>query len=221
MVDIKKGGGFSAGIALRFIYSNLATDQTVSGVAIKPGIAGAADISFAYNQDFKVNKYKTNLAMGLNISNIGSKITYTESAEKDFIPMNLGFGVRYQFNIDDYNQINLAVDMNKLLVPTPQPWIDEDSDGLPDKYDDNNNGILDYREKSVPKALFSSFSDAPGGASEEFHEMMWSIGMEYWYDQMFAVRFGYFNEHENKGNRKFFTAGLGLRYSVSGWTFLI
>ncbi len=208
LVKIKKGGGFSAALALRFVYSNLATGQTVNGIDIKPGLAGAADIGFAYNQDFKIKKkYKTNLAVGLNLSNIGSKITYTESAEKDFIPMNFGLGTTYSFNFDDHNQINLSVDMNKLLVPTPSGT------------DADSSGIYDYREKSVPSALFTSWGDAPGGFKEEMHEITWSTGLEYWYDQQFAVRAGYFHEYENKGNRQFFTAGLGLRFKVFGLDF--
>lgn len=208
LVKIKKGGGFAAGLALRFIYSNLASGQTVAGVDIQPGLAGSADIAFAYNQDFKIaKKYKTNLAIGLNFSNIGSKITYTESAEKDFIPMNMGLGTQYSFNFDDHNQLNLVIDMNKLLVPTPST---EDADG---------NGIYDYREESVPGALFGSWFDAPNGFSEELREITWSMGLEYWYDQQFAVRFGYFNENQNKGNRQFFTAGLGLRFKVFGLDF--
>jgi len=208
LVKIKKGGGFSAALALRFIYSNLATGQVVGGVDIKPGLAGAADIAFAYNQDFKIkNKYKTNFALGLNISNVGSKITYTESAEKDFIPMNFGLGARYSFNFDDHNQLNIAADMNKLLVPTPS------------NEDEDSNGIYDYREVSVPSAIFTSWGDAPGGFKEEMHEITWSTGIEYWYDQQFAVRFGYFHEYENKGARQFFTAGLGLRFKVFGLDF--
>lgn len=210
LVEIKKGGGFAAGLALRFIYSNLASGQTVNLVEIKPGLAGAADIAFAYNQDFKISKkYPTNLAIGLNFSNIGSKITYTESAEKDFIPMNFGLGTRYEFNFDEdkHNQVSIAIDMNKLLVPTP------------DTTDADNNGIFDYREKSVPSAFFTSWGDAPGGFSEEMREITWSMGFEYWYDGQFAVRAGYFHENEAKGNRQFFTAGLGLRFKVFGLDF--
>ena len=208
LVEIKKGGGFSAALGLRFIYSNLASGQTINNIPIKPGLAGAADIGFAYNQDFRIKKkYGSNLALGLLMSNIGSKITYTESAERDFIPMNFGLGACYTFKFDDHNQIGLAIDMNKLLVPTPS-GIDADS-----------NGIFDYREKSVPAAIFTSWGDAPGGFREEFNEMTWSMGLEYWYDQQFAVRFGYFHEHITKGARQFFTAGLGLRFKVFGLDF--
>ena len=115
--------------------------------------------------------------------------------------------MQYSFNFDDYNQLNFAVDVNKLLVPTPAA-VDEDS-----------NGVFDYREKSVPAAIFTSFSDAPGGAAEEFREFTIAAGMEYWYNQQFAVRAGYFYEPATKGNRRFFSAGLGLRYSVFGLDF--
>ncbi|GIV33784.1 MAG: hypothetical protein KatS3mg031_1319 [Chitinophagales bacterium] len=208
LVKIKKGGGFGASLGLRFIYSNLAAGQEVSsGVVVEPGMTGAADVGFAYNQDFKVGRFKTNLALGLTFTNIGGKITYTQSSEKDFIPMNFGLGFRYEFNIDDHNQINIAADVNKLLVPTP------------DTTDADGNGILDYREVSVASAFFTSWADAPGGAAEEFREVMWSTGLEYWYNQMFAVRAGYFHENKTKGNRHFFTAGLGLRFSVFGIDF--
>lgn len=199
--------GFSAGIGLRFIYSNLATGQTVTGTTISPGVAAAADVAFYYQLPIKVKDRDTELAFGLNLSNLGSKISYTESAVKDFIPMNMGFGTRYTFNIDDHNQLNLAVDLNKLLVPTP--------DGV----DADSNGVNDYREKSVPSAIFGSFSDAPGGAKEEFREFTVGAGLEYWYDQQFAVRIGYFYEAPDKGNRKYLSAGLGLRYSVFGLDF--
>jgi len=197
LAEFKKGGGFSAGLALRFIYSSLATGQSVEGTEVKAGMAGAADIAFAFNKNFKVRKkYKANFAMGLNISNMGSKMSYTESSEKDFLPMNFGFGTRYSLDIDKHNQLSFAVDMNKLLVPG------NDSSGT-----------------SVPAAIFSSWGDAPGGFSEEMREITWSLGMEYWYNQVFALRTGYFHENENKGNRKFVTAGLGLRLNVFGLDF--
>lgn len=197
LAEFKKGGGFSAALALRFIYSSLATGQEVEGIDVKPGMAGAADLSFAFNKDFKVKKkYKSNFAMGLNISNIGSKMSYTESAKKDFLPMNFGLGTRYSLDIDKHNQLSFAIDMNKLLVPGK-----------------DNSG------KSVPAAIFSSWGDAPGGFAEEMREITWSLGLEYWYNQLLALRTGYFHENENKGNRKFVTAGLGLRLNVFGLDF--
>ncbi len=196
----KLGENFSTGLALRFIYSNLASGQHVQAIPIKAGIAAAADIGFYYNKPIEIGDRETKLGLGLVISNVGSKITYTESAEKDFLPGNLGFGAAWEFNFDDFNQINIAADINKLLVPSP------DSAGT-------------HRTKSVAAGIFGSFSDAENGGKEEMQELMYSTGIEYWYDQQFAVRVGYFHEHALKGNRKFFTAGIGLKYSVFGLDF--
>jgi hypothetical protein len=224
--------GFSAAISMRFIYSNLAGGQVVQGISIKPGIAAAADLGFYYNKDIKMKKMKSNIGVGLNFSNLGSKITYTSSAERDFIPMNMGIGTRYTLDIDDYNQINIAVDFNKLLVPTPIPQYQTDGNGNPiadpnnpggflenPDYDADDNGVADYREKSVPGAIFSSFGDAPGGFKEELKEFTVGVGAEYWYDQLFAVRAGYFYESPDKGKRRFLSVGVGLRYSVFGIDF--
>ena len=199
--------GFSAAMGLRFIYSNLATGQTVNGVNITPGKAAAADVAFYYNHPFKIKKVKTNLAFGLNLSNLGSKISYTTSAEKDFIPMNMGIGAAWQVQVDEHNMISVVVDANKLLVPTTST------------VDKNGDGIYDYRQKSVPEAIFTSFGDAPGGVKEEFNEVTWSAGAEYWYNKLFAVRAGYFYEAPTKGNRHYFTCGVGIRYSVFGLDF--
>ena len=198
---------FATALTLRFIYSNLAAGQQVSGVDIHPGTAAAADISLYYINDVNLGKKKGELAIGANISNVGSKITYTNSIDKDFIPMNLGIGSALSVDFDDYNEITLALDINKMLVPTPS----ED--------DKNGNDIFDYKEKSIVGGMLGSFSDAPDGFSEEINEIMYSVGIEYWYDKQFAVRAGYFNEHSTKGNRKFFTVGLGIRYNVFGLNF--
>lgn len=197
------------GVNLKYIYSNLASGQNVNGVEITPGNAFAADVNLygSYPVELK-SGLETELAWGLNISNIGTKISYTESAEnKDFIPTNFALGAAWSINFDDYNKIVLAGDVNKLLVPTP------------DSVDADNNGIFDYKEQSIVSGIIGSFSDAPDGFSEEFRELMYSAGIEYWYDEQFAVRAGYFNEHSTKGNRKFFTVGLGLRYNVFGLDF--
>jgi hypothetical protein len=198
----------SAGLNLKYLYSNLATGQYVNGVEIKPANGVAADVSLFYTNDFETGDKKSNIGLGMNISNIGNKITYTSSIEKDFIPTNLGLGAAYGVEFDDYNKLTIALDFNKLLVPTP------------DSTDTNpNNGILDYKEKSVVSGILGSFSDAPNGFSEELHEVIVSTGLEYWYDNKFAVRTGYFYEHATKGGRQFFTVGLGLRYSVFGLDF--
>lgn len=207
------GKGFSSGIGLRYIYSNLAGGQSLtSGTDIQPGNAVSADISFYYEKDISIKKVKgSQFAAGLNLSNLGSKITYTNSAERDFIPMNMGIGTRFTVDIDEFNQISVSLDFNKLLVPTPD--LDTSSN------DSDNNGIPDFREKSVPSAIFSSFSDAPGGFSEEIKEFTVGAGFEYWYDQLFAVRAGYFYESPEKGRRQFLSLGVGLRYSVFGIDF--
>ncbi len=193
---------FSSGIMLRFIYSNLATGQQVNGVDIKPGTSVAADIGFHYqNNDLKVSGKDAELGAGINFSNIGAKITYTaDAANKDFLPANMALGAALNVHIDDYNQIMVGLDINKLLVPTP------DSTGT-------------FKDKSVPSAIFGSFTDAPGGFTEELHEFIYSLGLEYWYDEQFAIRAGYFYEHPTKGNRNFVTVGLGLKYNVFGLNF--
>ncbi len=199
---------FSVGVALKFIYSNLAAGQVVSGVNIRPGITAGGDVSAFYtNPKMKIGNYDATFNAGLNLANIGSKITYTNSIDKDFIPSNMGLGTALTLAFDDYNEITMAFDINKLLVPTP------------DSIDLDANGIFDYKEKSPVAGMFSSFSDAPGGFSEEMQELMFSLALEYWYDQQFAVRAGYFNEHSRKGNRKFFTVGLGIKYNVFGLNF--
>ena len=178
----KLSENFSAAIGGKFIFSNLASGQTVNGQEITVGTAGAADVSFYYNTPLKLSSMNTDLAVGLAISNIGSKITYTNAGndERDFIPTNLGLGVAWTLNIDEYNAITITSDINKLLVPTPcLENCDEDGDGIPD-----------WKQDSPVGGIFSSFSDgqSPG---EEFRELMFSAGLEYWYDQQFAVRAGY------------------------------
>lgn len=188
----------SAGLDLKYLYSNLASNYEVNGVPIKPANGVAADISMYYTTDFE----SSDLAVGGSISNIGNKITYTSNIEKDFIPTNLGLGVCYGINIDDYNRIAFSMDFNKLLVPTP------------DTVDADGDGIRDYKEESTVSGIFNSFSDAPNGFSEEVNEINVSTGVEYWYNKQFAARAGYFYEHPSKGGRQFFTVGLGVKYNV-------
>ena len=198
---------FALGVSLKFIYSRLA-NGTYNGFNIRPGIAAGADISATYKTDKGIFGREGNqLTIGGAITNLGTKITYTTDAFGEFIPTNLGVGVAYEHAIDDYNSIVLAVDINKLLVPTP------------DTLDIDGNGILEHKEAGVATAVFSSFSDAPGGFGEEFSELSYSVGLEYWYDKQFAVRAGYFHEDPTKGNRKYFTVGLGLKYNIFGLNF--
>jgi len=201
----KLGENFSVGLNGKFIYSNLASGQTVDGVAIEPGVAGAADISLFWRLPLETS----DLSLGLTLSNLGSKISYT-GLSNDFLPANLGLGAAWEFDMDEYNSITFALDLNKLMVPTPQHPSDSTYDSSP------RNGIPDYRESSFFEGTFGSFADAPGGFEEELREWAISFGVEYWYDKQFALRAGYFHENKNKGNRKYFTAGLGLKYNVFG-----
>lgn len=207
---------FSLSIGGKFIYSNLAAGQRVGAVEINPGTAGAVDFGLTYEKPITLSGNETNLRLGMAITNLGTKISYTNSANKDFIPTNLGIGAAWEFNFDEYNAFTVTTDINKLLVPTPclgsddpnTPGCDEDADGIPD-----------YKQKSVVGGVLGSFGDAQGGFSEEIRELMYSVGVEYWYDKQFAVRAGYYSEHRTKGNRQFFTVGLGLKYNVFGLNF--
>ena len=195
---------FAGAIAFRYIYSNLTGGTHVGGTETKPGISLAADVSSYFEDDIQLFDRDSRLSFGINISNIGSKMTYTDDQEPDFIPINLRLGSALMIKLDNFNSITLAADINKLLVPTPPIY---DSTGLT---------ILSGKDPfvSVPVGMLQSFYDAPNGFKEELHEITYSFGIEYWYSQQFAIRAGYFHEHETKGNRKFFTAGLGLRLNI-------
>lgn len=195
----KLSENFSASIAGRFIYSDLTQGQSIGVVETKAGISVAADISIYWRKEIRISRTNALFAFGLNISNIGSKISYT-SDRKEFIPTNLRFGPSLMLEMDNYNTITFMFDVNKLLVPTP------DGNAIPD-------------DISVIGGIFKSFGDAPGGFSEEIKELQLSFGVEYWYDKQFALRAGYFYENALKGNRKFFTIGAGLKYNVFGLDF--
>lgn len=217
----KLADNFSGGIALRYIYSNLTGNFNVQGADTRPGRAVAADVSGYYTNDkASVGDKDANWSAGINISNIGSKMSYTRSADKDFIPINLRLGQSLEIDLDDYNSITLHTDFNKLLVPTP-PRYKLDSTGQPVLGPGGNYVIQDGRDPnvSVASGMFGSFTDAPGGFREELREVNLSMGFEYWYDRQFAARFGYFYEHPTKGDRQYFTIGAGLRLSVFGIDF--
>ncbi len=212
----------SGAVSGRFIHSNLTQGQEVAGTSTKPGNSIAADIAVYSEHPLEFNTLAGGkFAWGVNISNIGAKISYSDdNTQRDFIPTNLRIGPSLTLDIDDYNRLTFMVDFNKLLVPTP-PTYDQDSTGNT-IYDDNGNPvILSGRDPnvSVPVGMFQSFYDAPGGFNEEIHEVAIAGGIEYWYDRQFALRAGYFHEHSTKGNRKFFTLGAGLRYNVFGLDF--
>lgn len=218
----KLGDNFSGGMTARFIYSNLTGGINVQGAGTKPGTSFAVDLSGTYrNTKIKVGDKKSEIQAGLNISNIGAKISYSNTANKDFIPINMRIGSTLTMHLDDYNDLSFSVDINKLLVPSP-PVYELDTNGSP-KVDPNTGQYVIAAGKdpnrSVPAGIFGSFNDAPGGFKEELREFNPSVGMEYWYNKQFAVRAGYFYEHPLKGNRQFFTLGAGLRYNVFGFDF--
>ena len=193
---------FSGGIAFRFIHSNLTNGDYSSGYATKSGTAFASDISGYYQNKIHLFDRDGQLGIGFNFSNIGSKMNYTSSQIPDFIPMNMRIGTSVTVNIDRYNKITATLDLNKLLVPTPPIYSSTNQDSIIKGRDPN---------VSVPVAIFQSFFDAPGGFKEELQEISYSSGIEYWYNDQFAIRCGYFYENPSKGNRQYFTAGIGLR----------
>jgi hypothetical protein len=185
----------SAAATLRFIYSDLGNGS--GSVEMYPGAAVAADVSAYYKTKIAVENVDGNLGIGLNISNIGSKVSYDKQASSNFLPTNLRLGGSFDYPIDNYNRFSVSADINKLLVPTQ-----------------NDMTIDEYYDLSPLAGVFKSFGDAPGGASEEISEIMWSIGAEYAYNNQFFVRGGYYNESQYKGNRKYFTAGAGFKLNV-------
>lgn len=215
----KLTSNFSAGLTAKYIFSNLATGQIVNGVEIVSGNSFAADISFNYEKETNLGANGGLWKFGLTLSNLGSKISYTGSSVRDFLPGNFGLGGSLRLDLDEYNSITFAVDINKLLVPSPISEFLRDADGNlvanPD-FDENGNGIADHRELGLFSGIFGSFGDAQGGFSEELREFTTSLGVEYWYNKQFAVRAGYYREHELKGDRQFLTVGVGIKYNVFG-----
>lgn len=190
------GGG------IRFVYSNLVGNA--GGLNnVQPGMSGAGDIAFSYMTDFEIggkrNELPVDLGVGVNISNIGAKMGYnTQGSQRDFLPTNLRFGYSLNFHIDDFNSVRFSNDFNKLMVPTEGGASDE----------------------PVLSGMFTSFADAPGGFKEEMREFQVSFGAEYWYNNLFSIRAGYFNETKDKGNRKFATVGAGFKFKMFSLDFV-
>lgn len=197
---------FSIAAAVRWIYSDLTynyTDDT------SPGSAFAADIACYYNNYINIGARECQLGIGLNISNIGSKITFGGSEDSEFIPTNMRLGFALMVPIDEFNRFTIAADANKLLVPTYPKLEDGESS---EAYDQRVQ--KEYYDVSSISGIFKSFGDAPGGFKEELQEINWSVGAEYVYNDKFTLRAGYHHESENKGNRKYFTVGAGFRMSA-------
>ena len=203
---------WSGAVVLRYINSNLTSGQFVNGAETQVGQSIAADVAVYHETDVDLGERDGIFSFGANISNIGAKISYSETLERDFIPINMRIGAALTTELDDYNKISVMADFNKLLVPTP-PLYRVDSNGAYNiaKGKDPN--------RSVVAGMLGSFSDAPGGFDEELREVTAGVGLEYWYDNQFALRGGYFHEHETKGNRKYFTMGVGFKYNVLGLDF--
>lgn len=198
---------FSVGVTGRFIWSNL-TGQLNNALGAKAGTSIAVDLGVYYERPFMLSGKNSEMAFGLSLSNIGQKLSYSTEDNEDFIPGNMRLGTSFTTNLDAFNSISVLVDVNKLLVPTP-PELDDTGAIISGKDPD----------RSLLSGTFGSFGDAPRGFKEEIQELMYSFGLEYWYKDVFAVRSGYFTEHRNKGNRKYFTAGVGFRYQVFGVDF--
>lgn len=228
---------FSGGLAARYINSNLTGGQTVGQATSKAGRTVAVDLSTYYeNDDVTIFEKNATIAWGININNLGAKISYTNAANRDYLPINLRVGPRVTWELDDYNKISVAVDLNKYLVPTPPVY---QTDSAENPLEDENGNLLiasgEDPNRPVPQGVLQSFYDAPGIVTknedgtysvepgsrfgEELREINFGVGAEYWYDDQFAFRAGYFYEHISKGNRKFLTVGAGLRLSVFGLDF--
>ena len=192
---------FSAAAALRLIYSDLNNKRSLGGTETYPGVAVAADVAMYYKNPIQLPTGDAHLNFGLNISNIGSKISYDENATSMFIPTTFRLGTSFDYPIDEFQSFSVSADAYKMLVPT----ID---------YLKVAEDINYYNNMTPLQGIISSFGDAPGGFTEELQEIAWSVGAEYAYNKQFFVRAGYFNEHQNKGNRKFFTAGAGFKLNV-------
>lgn len=217
------GDHFSTSMTGRFVRSNLTNGVQVANQPTKTGTAFAVDLgAYYYNDDVKFVKGKeSTLMFGVAITNMGNKVSYSTSVNRDFIPINLRLGAGMVINADDYNKIGFQLEFNKLLVPSPPVY----------QLDANGNRVVDPNTQkyviaagkdpdvSVPQGMIQSFYDAPAGFKEELKEINMCAGVEYWYNNIFAVRTGYFYEARTKGNRQFLTLGAGVKYHVFGLDF--
>lgn len=197
---------FSLAAGIRWIYSDLRFDYTEDA---SPASAFAADVAMYYNKYFVMSQRECQFALGLNLSNIGSKISYFGDDRSQFLPANMRLGASLLVPVDEYNRFTIAADANKLLVPTVPKQLDGE-----DNATYQQRVIEEYSDVGSISGIFKSFSDAPGGFKEELQEIQWSVGAEYVYHDQFSLRAGYHHEAENKGNRKYFTVGGGFRMNV-------
>lgn len=204
---LKLSDYWSAGTALRWIYSDIAQGQVVQGLQTKPGQSGAADLGFYYQGDYSniEGGRRQAWSAGIALTNLGAKIAYSESGNSDFLPTNLRIGGGYHLEIDEYNQISVYLDLNRLVVPTP-PELGTNGE-IVAGMDDNVTPLM---------GVFQSFNPAakPGGFGELLQENIYNFGLEYKYDNFLFARAGYLHEHKLKGNRQYVTMGFGLQYNV-------
>ena len=197
---------FSMAAALRWIYSDLRYDYSEDSA---PASAFAADLAMYYNNYFNMGSRECQLGIGLNISNVGSKISYYGDDRSQFLPANMRLGLSLLVPVDEYNRFSINADANKLLVPTVPRQEEGESSA-----DYQERVSREYSDVSAISGIFKSFGDAPGGFKEELQEIQWSVGAEYVYHDQFSLRAGYHHESQNKGNRKYFTVGGGFRMNV-------
>lgn len=202
--SMKLSENLSMSLTGRYIRSDLTQGQNVGTTSTHAANAGAADLGLYYQNKIDL-EMPSQYAFGVQISNLGSKISYSDNMESSFLPANLRIGGRYSMDFDQFNNLSVMADFNKLLVPTP-PVYDNEGNIFAGK--DPNVGVL--------QGAIQSFYDAPNGLKEELQEISMSLGLEYWYNKILAVRAGYFYEAKNKGARKYLTLGAGLRYNVMG-----
>ncbi len=197
---------FSIAAAIRWIYSDLRYDYSEES---SPASAFAADLAMYYNNYINIGSRECQLGLGMNISNIGSKISYYGDDRSQFIPANMRIGASLMVPVDEFNRFSICADANKLLVPTVPAQLEGESSA-----DYQDRVIREYSDVGSISGIFKSFSDAPGGFKEEMEEIQWSVGAEYVYHDQFSLRAGYHHQSESKGNLKYFTVGGGFRMNV-------
>jgi len=214
-VAIKLNKNFAWGVNLRFIYSNLTGNRAIGGIDYKAALGGAGDINFTYKTEVKNGDKFDKFKAGINIQNVGSKMTYSSREKLDFIPTNLKLGVGYSTELDEYNKLSLYMDINKLLVPT-RPYYLQKWDGGDSVSITGERIIMAGKDPNVNvvQGMVQSFYDAPGGRKEELNEYMLSGGMEYTYNDQFTLRGGVFYEAREKGGRQYGTLGFGIKYQT-------
>ncbi len=204
----------SMAAALRFMYSDMnngANASTMGAQELHPGWTMAADVALYYRQPISLPMGESYFGLGLNISNLGGKISYDEKTTQNFIPANLRLGVSYELPFDDYNRLSFNADINKMLVPTKESKyaVDENGEEL------TGQELTDwYSNVSSAAGWWMSFADAPGGFKEEIQEIQYGLGLEYSYNRQFFGRVGYSHENKWKGNRRYVTVGAGFNLSI-------